>query len=145
MRSLTVGPVPLVFANVESLTIAFLRGRPELAGIAVAVRLPIDYDGTSAIVVVSRVGGEFSADDYLDRALVRIDTYGPDKTAALDLAGTVRSIVWLMPDVPHAGGVKVSEVAEFRGPSWLRDPAFATANRYTTRYQMFVRVGERPE
>jgi hypothetical protein len=132
---------PLLFSNVESLVVAFLGGRSELSGVRVVVRLPADYDGTSRAVVVSRVGGEFAQDDYLDRALVRVDTYGPDKGAALDLTGTVRSLVWLIPSVKHANGVTVADVAENRGPSWLRDPAYASANRYTTRYQLLVRVG----
>jgi hypothetical protein len=135
---------PLVFSNVESLLVAFLGGRTELSGVRVVVRLPADYDGLSRAVVVSRVGGEFASDDYLDRALVRIDTYGPDKGAALDLAGTVRSLVWIMPDSALANGVIVTDVAENRGPSWLRDPAFASANRYTTRYLLLVRVGPKP-
>lgn len=135
---------PFTFFNVETVVVAFLRGRAELAGIPVAVALPADYDGTSPAIVVSRVGGEFSADDHLDRALVRIDTYSRDHAAALDLAGTVRGAVWLMPDVTHAGGVTVTDVAEFRGPSRLRDPAFATAHRYTTRYQVLIRVGQQP-
>ena len=131
----------LQFSNVENVVVAFLAGRPELSGVGVAVRLPPDYDGASRAVVVSRVGGEFDANDFLDRALVRIDTYGPDKPAALDLAGTVRSLVWFMPDTALANGVTVTDVAESRGPGWLRDPAFALANRYTTRYLVLVRVG----
>lgn len=133
-----------MFSNVESLLVTFLGARTELSGVPVVVRLPANYDGLARTVVVSRVGGEFGPDDYLDRALVRVDTYGPDKGAALDLAGTVRSLVWLMPDSPLPNGVIVTDVAESRGPSLLRDPAFATANRYTTRYQLLVRVGPKP-
>jgi hypothetical protein len=127
---------PLQFANVESLVVPFLRARAELAGTPVDVRLPADYDGASPVVVVSRVGGEFAADDLIDHALVRIDTYGPDRTAALNLAGRVRGLVWVLPDA----GLTVADIAEQRGPSRLRDPAFATASRYTTRYQLLVRV-----
>jgi len=125
-----------VFPNVETLLAAFLSGRSELAGVPVVVRLPAGYDGTSPAVVVTRVGGEFSVNDKLDRALVRVDTYGRDKAGALDLAGTVRGLVWLMPDVAPP----VTDVSEARGPSWLRDPAFANANRYTTRYLLHVHV-----
>lgn len=137
------GEQPLAFSNVESLLLAFLSGRTELAGIPVVLRLPADYDGLSRIVVIFRVGGEFAADDYLDRAQVRIDTYGPDKGAALDLAGAVRSLIWLLPGTKQAGDAIISDVAETRGPSWLRDPGNASANRYTTRYQVLVRVGPR--
>jgi hypothetical protein len=133
------------FSNVESLTITFLGSRGELAGVPVDVRLPPGHDGTTEAVVVSRVGGEFQPDDLIDRALVRIDTYGPDRTAALDLAGTVRGLVWLMPELAHPGGVKVFEVAEDRGPSVLRDPALANANRYTTRYRLHLSVISRSE
>jgi hypothetical protein len=133
-----------VFSNVESLLVTFLGARTELSGVPVVVRLPANYDGLARAVVVSRVGGEFGPDDYLDRALVRVDTYGPDKGAALDLAGVVRSLIWLVPDSALPNGVIVTDVAESRGPSLLRDPAFATANRYTTRYQLLVRVSPKP-
>jgi hypothetical protein len=139
---MAVPPVeqPLAFANVESLVVAFLGGRAELNGVQVLLRLPDDYDGRSRAVVVFRVGGEFASDDYLDRAIIRIDTFAGDKGGALDLAGTVRSLIWLMPGVGHANGVAIADVVEDRGPSWLRDPVHAGANRYTTRYRLLVRV-----
>jgi hypothetical protein len=131
---------PLIFPNIENLVVGFLASRTELAGVPVAVRLPTDYDGSSAIVVVSRVGGEFAADDRLDQSLLRIDTYGPDWTAALDLGGRVRGLIWLMPDVAGGTGTAIADIAEQRGPSRLRDHAFPNASRYTTRYQVLVRV-----
>jgi|SRR3954468_254648 hypothetical protein len=125
-----------MFSNVETLLVAFLGARSELTGVPVAVRPPAGYDGTSPIVVVTRVGGEFSVDDEIDRALVRVDTYGRDKAGALDLTGTVRGLMWSMPQVQPL----VTDVSETRGPSWLRDPGFAGANRYTTRYLLHVSV-----
>ena len=68
---------------------------------------------------------------------------GPDKGAALDLAGTVRSLIWLLPGTKQATNAIITDVAETRGPSWLRDPGHAMTNRYTTRYQVSVRVGPR--
>ena len=38
----------LAFANIETLVLAFLRGRSELTGIPTVARLPADYSGTSA-------------------------------------------------------------------------------------------------
>jgi hypothetical protein len=129
----------LAFPNVESLVVAFLGGRAELAGVPVAVRLPAGYDGKTPAVTVTRVGGEFGSDELIDRALIRVDTYNGDKAGALDLAGTVRGLVWLMPDQQQPGG-PVTDVSEQRGPSWLRDPGLAGANRYTTRYLLHVHV-----
>lgn len=128
----------------ERLVVSYLSARSEMAGVRVAVRLPDDYDASARAAIVTRVGGEFSADDLLDRAVVRLDTYGPDKVAALDLAGTVRGLMWLAPEASHAGGAVVSDVAEDRGPSWLRDPGFPHANRYTTRYVLLIRVSRGP-
>jgi hypothetical protein len=105
----------------------------------VASRLPADYDGTAPAAIVTRVGGEFSVNDLLDRAVLRVDTYGRDKVGSLDLTGTVRGLLWRLAD-QHTADSPVEDVSEFRGPNWLRDPAFATANRYTTRYQITVRV-----
>jgi len=135
---------PLRFPNVETLVVTFLQERAELAGTTIVVRLPGNYDGSSAVVVVSRVGGEYSGDDQLDHAVIRIDAYGPDRTAALDLAGRVRGLVWLIPELSPVAGVTITEVTEQRGPSNLRDPAFAAANRYTTRYHLLVRVVPEP-
>ena len=135
----------LAFANIETVVVAFLQGRSELTGIPVGARLPTDYDGTSAAVTVTRVGGEFSADDFIDRALVRVDAYGPDKASALNLTGTVRSLIWRLPEFINSSESIITEVGEYRGPSWLRDPQFAAANRYTTRYQLFLRVTPQPD
>jgi hypothetical protein len=136
--------MPLAFFNVERVLVSFLGPRPELVDVLVADRLPDDYNGSAPAVIVTRVGGEFSTDDHLDRAVVRVDTYGPDKLTALDLAGTVRGLVWLAPEAAHTGGAVVSDVAEDRGPSWLRDPGFPDANRYTTRYLLLIRVAPDP-
>ena len=92
------------FPNVERLVVAFLGARAELAGTPVSVTLPDGYDGTTPVVTVTRVGGEYSADDGLDRALVRIDAFGPDKASALDLAGVTRAALWSLPEQPPVSG-----------------------------------------
>lgn len=111
---------PVFFPDVEALIVTFLAARPELADIPVDVTPPEDFDGTALAVVVSRVGGGFTQYQRLDSALVDLETYGPDKTAAHDLARTVRALVALMPTTHHDGAV-VSDVAEDRGPRWQPD------------------------
>ena len=132
---------PYVFSNVETLLVGFLSTRSELEGIPVLVDVSDAYDGASVTVAVTRIGGEFAEDDLLDHALIRIDTYAQDKQTALDIAGLVRGLIWLMPSVALPGGYAVSDVAEAKGPTCLRDPRYASVHRYMTKYHILVRVG----
>jgi hypothetical protein len=122
---------PPAFPDVEDLVVSYLAGRAELAGVPVGIELPAGMDGTIALVRVSRVGGDYSPDDRLDRALVRLDAYGPGQRAAHRLALTVRGLLWVMP---------VTDLAEDRGPHWLPDAARNHAARYMTRYRIAVPV-----
>jgi hypothetical protein len=130
-HGVTVLELLLVFPNVEELVGTYLSGRSELTGTPVVATLPGDYDGKAATVLLTRVGGVYLDDDRLDRALLRIDAYGPDKTAAHRLALAVRGLMWAMP---------VSGIAEERGPHWLPDAPHQHAARYMARYQLTIPV-----
>jgi hypothetical protein len=122
---------PLGFPDVERLVVDYLSARSELSGVPVVVTLPGGFDGTVSTVLVTRVGGVYAVDDRLDRALVRVDAYGPDKTGAHRLALVVRGLLWVMP---------VTDLAEERGPHWLPDTPHNRAARYMARYQLTVPV-----
>lgn len=132
--------VPLFFPDVEQLVVTFLGTRSELGGIPVGVDLPAGFDGTQRAVVVTRVGGAFLDDDYLDDALTRIDSYGPDKAVAHSVARLVRGLLPLLTEARHTDGVIVSEVSEVQGPYWFSDKQHAYANRYLMRYRLIVPV-----
>jgi hypothetical protein len=131
---------PLVFPNVERVIVAFLDARPELDGVLIAAELPPDFDGTKLAVRVSRVGGEFVEDDLVDKALARVEAYGPDKAAAHSLASQVRGLFPLLVKTRHADGVVISDVTETQGPYWFPDSRLAQAKRYLMRYQLAVAV-----
>jgi hypothetical protein len=122
---------PLAFPDVENLVVDYLAARPELGDVPVTITLPDDYDGKASTVLVTRVGGVYVSDDGLDNALLRIDTYGPDKAAAHRLALTVRGLLWVMP---------VTDLAEDRGPHWLPDTPHQHAARYMARYRLTVHI-----
>jgi hypothetical protein len=126
---------PPDFPNVEELVVNYLAGHPELAGVPVGIELPANYDGTAALVRVSRVGGRYLPDDRLDLALIRLDAYGPSQRDAHRLALLVRRLLWVMP---------VLDLAEERGPHWLPDTPHNHAARYMARYQVTVPVPDTP-
>lgn len=131
----------LSFPNIETLVAAFLAGRPELAGVAVGPDLPANWDNRSAAVYVQRVGGVYDEDQQVDQALIRLDTYGPTKTDALNVAGTARGLMPMIPHAAHAGGVVVSWVGEDYGPQWFSDARHDNAPRYMTRFRLHVHIG----
>jgi hypothetical protein len=76
----------------------------------------------------------------LDEALVRVDSYGPGKTAAQALARGARGVLPLLTTTGHAGGVVVSEVEEHQGPCWSPDRRHGDADRYLMKYRLIVAV-----
>jgi hypothetical protein len=128
------------FPDAEALVARFLSARPELTGIPVGVTLPANFDGTSRAVLISRVGGEFVEYQILDLPVLRVETYGPDKPAAHQLARTVRGLLSLLPESRHADRAIVSDVNEERGPHWLPDGKRQGAARYMSRIQLVVHL-----
>ncbi|MFI9381470.1 hypothetical protein [Kutzneria sp. NPDC052558] len=127
----------LSFPNVETLVATFLAAQPALAGVHVGPDLPANWDNRSAAVYVQRVGGAYDEDQQVDQALIRLDTYGPTKTDALNLAGTARG---LMPTLVR-GVQGVSWISEDYGPQWFSDAKHDNAPRYMTRFRVTVHIG----
>lgn len=137
-----VSQEPLVFPDVEQAVAGFVRARPELSGIPVGSSVPPGFDGTQRAVVLTRLGGVYLDDDRLDNAEVRLDSYGPGKTAAQAVALALRGVLPLL-DAPGSGTV-FSDVAELQGPCFVLDRRFSDANRYVMRYRFVARVESRP-
>ncbi len=137
-----VSQEPLVFPDVEQAVAEFVRARSELSGIPVGTSVPPGFDGTQRAVALTRLGGVYLDDDRLDHAEVRLDSYGPDKTAAHAVALVVRGV---LPLLSALGSVTVfSDVTELQGPCFVLDRRHSDANRYVMRYRFVARVVSRP-
>ena len=134
---------PVVFPDVEALVVGYLTQRPELQGVPIGIHLPDGSDGTQAAAVVHRTGGTFAEYHLLDAPLVEIETYGPDKAMAHELARRVRALLSGMASAAHEGAL-VSGVSEQDGPSWRPDPARPQVIRYVQTMRLLVRPLESP-
>jgi len=132
---------PLVFPDVEQAVAEFVRARPELSGVPVGTSVPPGFDGTQRAVVLTRLGGVYLDDDRLDNAEVRLDSYGPDKTAAHAVALAVRGV---LPILSASGGTVFPDVTELQGPCFVLDRRHSDANRYVMRYRFVALVVSRP-
>ncbi|MFE5732365.1 MULTISPECIES: hypothetical protein [unclassified Streptomyces] len=130
---------PSTFPDVEAIVVDLLSDRPELAGAVVDETPPAGFDGTQRAVIVSRRGGAWIDDLHVDRPMIELEVYGPDKTAAHVLANAARAV--LLQSAGTAFGTSViTDVAEADGPRWLPDYVYTAANRYLCVIQLSVRT-----
>jgi hypothetical protein len=136
------GPAPITPVDDEALVCTWLAARPGLAGVTVADRLPDGYDGTAPVVTVSRIGGAMDGaggGQWLDRPRLDISCWGASKSAAKDLAGTVRAALavarW---DDHHAAGAVWCSYSEDVGPQWLPDSDYPAAGRYLLQVSLLI-------
>ncbi|MFV2118408.1 hypothetical protein ACE14D_08160 [Streptomyces sp. Act-28] len=131
---------PSTFPDVEAIVVDLLSDRPELAGAIVDESPPSGFDGTQRAVIVSRRGGAWIDDLHVDKPMIELEVYGPDKTAAHLLANAARAV--LLRSAGTAFGTSViTDVAEADGPRWLPDYVYTAANRYLCVIQLSVRTG----
>jgi hypothetical protein len=130
-------PLP-TFPDVERLVVDSFQDRPELAGVMVDNRVPQGFDGTQRAVLVSRVGGAWVDDERLDRPLIDLEVYGPDKPAAHVVANSARTATFGLRGVSY-GGALVVDVVEEDGPRWLPDYQHPGSNRYLSTIRLVVR------
>lgn len=135
-------PAPVLPVDDEALVCGWLAGRPELAGVTVADRLPDDYDGSQRVVTVTRIGGAMDpggGGQWLDRPRLDIDCHGPDKAAAKDLSAAVRGVLAVARWADHsAAGTVWSSFREDVGPQWLPDPNYPGAGRYMLQVSLLI-------
>lgn len=135
-------PAPILIPDDEALVCGWLSGRPELSGVAVADRLPDDYNGTQPVVTVTRIGGAMdraAGGMWLDRPRLDIDCHGASKAAAKDLAAIVRSLLAVARFDDHtAAGAVWSDTTEDVGPQWLPDPDYPEAGRYLLQVSVLI-------
>ena len=129
---------PIPFPDVELLIVGYLRSRPELTGVLVDNRTPDGFDGTQKAVLVSRAGGVWIEDLHLDRPLVDLEVYGPDKPTAHTVATAARVAMHTIRGTTFGTAV-VSDVAETDGPRWLPDYNHGGASRYLSTTRLSIR------
>ncbi|MHC0429967.1 hypothetical protein ACX6XY_07240 [Streptomyces sp. O3] len=128
------GPV-VAFPDAERLIVDYLTDRPEMTGITVDDIPPAGFDGTQRVVLVSRVGGAWIDDEHLDRPLVELEVYGPDKPTAHTDSLSMRTALVQLRGVTY-GSVTVTDVVEADAVRWLPDYNRPAANRYLTTIQL---------
>ncbi|QIQ04686.1 hypothetical protein HA039_22505 [Streptomyces liangshanensis] len=128
----------LNFPDVERLVVDFLEDRPEMVGVTVDNRPPAGFDGTQKAVLVSRVGGVWVDDLHLDKPLLDLEVYGPDKTTAHAVALAARACVLELIGTRYGTAV-VTDVDEADGPRWLPDYNRPAGNRYLATLRLSIR------
>ncbi|GGT32059.1 hypothetical protein [Streptomyces purpureus] len=131
---------PSTFPDVEAIVVDLLSDRPELAGAIVDETPPAGFNGTQRAVIVSRRGGAWIDDLHIDRPMIELEVYGPDKTAAHVLANAARAVLLQSAGTVFGTSV-ITDVAEADGPRWLPDYVYTAANRYLCVIQLSVRTG----
>lgn len=100
---------------------------------------PAGFDGTQAVVLVSRMGGAWIDTTYEDVPIIQLECYGPTKLAAMTVALAARARLLAM-DGFADGGATVVMVTESDGPRWLPDYLHNGANRYVSMTQLNLRM-----
>jgi hypothetical protein len=128
----------LNFPDVEMLVVDFLKNRTELAGTTVDNRPPSGFDGTQQVVLVSRTGGTWIDDLYLDHPIVDLEVYAAGKTTAHTISLAARACVHELQGTAYGTAI-VTDVSEAEGPRWYPDYNRPASNRYLTRLQLSIR------
>ena len=125
--------------DIEYVLIQWLKVQG-LSASTIGSQLPVDYNGSQAVVTIDRLGG--SIDNrlpmYLDRARIDVSCYGVTKKTAYDLTSAVRKLIIrayldgnFMP-----WGTRVVNVLELVGPQWLPESEYDAAGRYLMQYEI---------
>lgn len=130
-------PVAVTFPDAERVIVDFLKNRPELAPATVNNVVPAGFNGTQALVLVSRTGGCWIDDQHLDLPQVDLEVYGPDKPSAQALMLLARAAVMLLRGTTY-GAATILDVVETDGPRWLPDYNNPTGNRYRNTVRLTI-------
>ncbi|GAA3770662.1 hypothetical protein GCM10022206_06590 [Streptomyces chiangmaiensis] len=128
----------LTFPDAERLVVDFLKNRPEMTGVTVDNRTPVGFDGTQQVVLVSRSGGVWIDDLHLDKPLIDLEVYGPDKTTAHGIALAARACVLELVGTTYGTAI-VTDIDEADGPRWLPDYNRPAGNRYLATIRVSIR------
>lgn len=131
---------PATFPDIELVVIDWLKNTASPPWTVVDRFPPSGFDGTAASVFVSRMGGVWIDDQYLDTPIVQLECYGSTKAAATAVALAARAQLLAIGGFSD-GGATVTQIDEMDGPRWLPDYLHAGANRYIHTVKLAVRLG----
>jgi hypothetical protein len=127
---------PSPFPDVEALVIQILQAEIPLDEATVSRDAPTGFDGTQPAILVSRYGGAWVGDLYLDNPMMQLEVYGPDKATAFTLANAARHALLSKAGTSFGligtedANVTISDVVEQDGPRWMPDYLYRAAKRY---------------
>lgn len=123
------------FVAAEPLIRSWLAGRFP-APVRVVTELPADLE-TVPVLQVTRIGGADSL-PVLDVANVDVDTFGPSREAARDLAEEVRAALRFELPGSVIEGALVAEVTTISAPRWV---PYGNPNvrRFVASYRITIR------
>ncbi|MGW0929556.1 phage tail termination protein [Streptomyces sp. NPDC002644] len=127
-----------ILPDVDALVTKALRAR--LTGVRVAVDIPADWDASSALVVAHRVGGAAVDPRFLDRALIDVQVFEPDRNDASALARRARAALLAACQTQFSDGTgSLSGFREITGP-WSSGPeTHANISRFIATYEVMAR------
>ena len=131
--------------DAETVTVAYLRARPELAGVTIRTVPPrAELPTGGRYVLIERIGGVAEAPSWrsgalIDRPGVTVQVWaGPDRADARSLLRLVLDALAAARGAAVPGGV-IARVVELAGPTPLPDPAAPkTVHRFTATVQLTV-------
>jgi hypothetical protein len=135
---MTTAP-PASLPDVELVVIDWLKNAVSPPWTTVDRIPPAGFDGTQAVVLVSRMGGAWIDTNYEDVPIIQLECYGPTKAAAMGVATAARARL-LAIDGFVDGGATVVMVQENDGPRWLPDYLHNAANRYISTTTLTLRM-----
>jgi len=129
------------FPDVEALVVQLLAADTAVSGTGATVSrdAPPGFAGTTAAVLVSRLGGTWVGDLYLDNPMIQLEVYGPDKATAFTVANAARHALLALAGTTQ-GGTTITDVVEQDGPRWMPDYLYQAANRYVNVLKMSLDV-----
>ncbi|WP_194909449.1 hypothetical protein [Catenulispora rubra] len=135
---MTTSP-PSSLPDVELVVIDWLKNTASAPWTTVDRVPPSGFDGTQAVVLVSRMGGAWIDTTYEDVPIIQLECYGSTKLIAMTVAMAARARL-LAIDGFADGGATVVMVTECDGPRWLPDYLHNGANRYVSMTQLNLRM-----
>jgi len=96
--------------------------------------VPPNFDPSTPLIVVRRVGGAPDADDVTDHPIVQVGCYGPTYSAAADLAASVQVRILSSP-CTDVNGVLVDEARVYVGEQEVPD-VYPDDRRIVSTYQL---------
>lgn len=135
--------MPRLLPDADALILALIR--PALTGVDVATELPDDLGGRVPFVVAQRVSGAAIHPRFLDRPTFNVDAWHTTRTAAADLAESVRvALVDAVEQQIVTEHGHVVNLDEQSGPAYLRTAEQPdTLHRFQAMYSLATRPPRR--